>query len=120
MVGGGDPIAAVDERWMERFLKDYRDRAYVSRVLQKRDVKLALVKKCLGALLSYERDLLVFLLVQGASERVVAKKTGLTRYRVREEKKRLLRLTARAMQEATKPKKPHAYLKEGEARLKRE
>ena len=93
MVGGRDTIDRnnID---VEKLLRDYNDRKYMAKVLEKKDEEIELLDKCLFTLSPCERELLLNLFVNNVSERDCVRLTGLTRYRVRKEKERLLGLTA--------------------------
>ncbi len=93
MVGGGDTIDA-ELQWANRLLAEYDERDYLKRVLQNEDIGMTLIDRCLNGFSAWEKDLLYALCVKKVSEREYAKKVGLTRYRVREEKKRLLKMAA--------------------------
>lgn len=93
MVGGRDTIDRnnID---VEKLLRCYNDRKYMAKVLEKKDEEIELLDKCLFTLSPCERELLLNLFVNNVSERDCVRLTGLTRYRVRKEKERLLGLTA--------------------------
>ena len=107
MAGGGIAIA-YDAKWVEKYLNAYDERVFADKTLEKPNADLALLDKCLSGLPSYERDLVTALCIKGVSEREYAARTGLTRYRVRAEKKRILDMTARVFAGAHAPKKQAA------------
>lgn len=97
MVGGRNTIERrVCE--VEQLLRQYKKRIYISKVSGEKDEKVELMDRCLACLSHYERDLIKNLLIENVSERDCAKLTGLTRYRVRKEKERLLSLTSAAFE----------------------
>lgn len=89
VVGGRDPVD-WDASKMEELLHSYRDRAYKCAVLGEKDERLKLLDSCLDALLPYERDLIDSLCAKRVSEKTYAQHVGITRYRVRCEKARIL------------------------------
>lgn len=99
MVGGRDHIDPQIQ-WVNGILAEYDETTYVNKVLNRADGRTSLIDRCFNGLYTWEKELLVALCVKKISERAYARKTGLSRYRVREEKKRLLRLTARVLRES--------------------
>lgn len=97
-MAGGRNILTETVKEVEQLLREYRERTFSDKVLGETDEKIKLLDKCLNNLYPHERELLIQLCVENVSERTCAKLTGLTRYRVRKEKERLLALTASVFQ----------------------
>ena len=93
MVGGRDILTTKTEE-VKLLLTEYNERKYTSKVLGQKDEKIELIDRCLTCLPSHERELLINLCIKKVSERDCARLTGLTRYRVRKEKERLIALAA--------------------------
>ena len=100
MVGGRDTIIWTEET-VERSLSGYKERAYLESVAKSGDPTNVRLDACLEKLKPCEKDLVKKLCIERLSERAYATETGMTRYRVRKEKQRLLRLTAAALNART-------------------
>ena len=98
MVGGRDPVD-WDASKVEELLHSYRDRASKCAVLGEKDERQELLDSCLDALLPYERDLIDSLCLKRVSEQAYAQHAGITRYRVRCEKARILSAMASVFSE---------------------
>ncbi len=98
MVGGRDPLD-WDANMVEELLHSYRDRAYKCAVLGEKDERQELLDSCLDALLPYERDLIDSLCSKRVAEKTYAQHVGITRYRVRCEKARILSAMASVFNE---------------------
>lgn len=97
MAGGRDILTTTTEE-VKLLLTEYNERKYKSKVLGRKDEKIELVDRCLACLPPHERELVINLCIKKVSERDCARITGLTRYRVRKEKERLIALAAAVFQ----------------------
>lgn len=98
MVGRGDRVT-YDAAYAEALLRSYKERRIKEQVLQKEDVELRFLDRCLDCLEGDGKKLLTTLLIDGTSSRRCAQSIGLSRYYVETEKKRLLDLIASLFRE---------------------